>query len=220
MPNVRHLDPAMIAKSEPRRMRFQFRLSTLLVAVGAFAILLAAWLDWRAAGGPDAYLAGAAGGALAAIVFAALRPSVGYYRLRPFEASGEFYARLGVRFFRRFVPLGDYFSRLARRRIPDFRVVRSPADVARAERFGRFSERVHVSALVFLLPPTCWGLVCGQYGFAVQLILFNGLFNLYPALLQRFTRARLDALARRQDRLQNHRAGGRPNQLLQQTGGA
>ena len=188
-------------------MRFQFRLSTLFVAVGAIAILLAAWLDWMAEGGPGAYLAGAAGAALAAVVFAALRPSVGYYRLRPFEASGEFYARLGVRFFRRFVPLGDYFSRLARRRIPDFRVVRSPADVARAERFGRFSERVHVSALVFLLPPTCWGLVCGQYGFAAQLILFNGLINLYPVLLQRYTRMRLETLAHRRDRLQN-RCGG------------
>jgi Glycosyl-4,4'-diaponeurosporenoate acyltransferase len=184
-------------------MRFQFRLSTLLVVVGAIVIWLAAWLYWMAERGPGAYLAGAAAGALAAIVFAALRPSAGYYRLRPFEASGEFYARLGVRFFRRFVPGGDYFNRLLRRTVPDFRAVRSLADVAKAERFGRFNERVHVSALVFLLPPTCWGLVCGQYGFAAELILFNGLFNLYPAMLQRYTRARLEALAWRRDRLQS-----------------
>ena len=183
-------------------MRFQFRLSTLFVAVGAIAILLAAWLDWMAEGGPGAYLAGAAGAALAAVVFAALRPSAGYYRLRPFEASGEFYARLGVRFFRRFVPQGDYFNRLTCRTVPDFRAVRSPADVPRAERQGRLNERIHVTFLVFLLPPTCWGLASGQYGFAGQLILFNGVFNLYPALLQRYTRARLEALGRQRDRLQ------------------
>jgi hypothetical protein len=198
----------MIAKSEPGQLRFRFRLSTLLVAAGAFAIFLAAWLDWMAEQGPGAYLAGAAGAAMGAVIFAALRPSVGYYRLRPFEASGEFYARLGVRFFRRFVPLGDYFNRFTRRRIPGFRLVRSPADVAKAERFGRLSERIHVTFLVFLLPPTCWGLVCGQYRFAAELILFNGLFNLYPALLQRYTRARFDALTRRRDRLQNRCAGG------------
>jgi hypothetical protein len=209
----------MVLKSEPERMRLQFRLSILLVAAGVIAIFLAAWLHWMADRGRGAYLAGAAAFALAAVVFAALRPSAGYYRLRPFEASGEFYARLGVRFFRRFVPLGDYFNRFTRRRIPDFRLVRSPADVARAERFGRFSERVHVTFLVFLLPPTCWGLVCGQYEFAAELMLFNWAFNLYPALLQRYTRARFDALTRRRDRLQNDRRAGRPNQLLPQTGG-
>ena len=191
-------------------MPFQFQLSTLLVAVGAIAILLAACLDWMAEGGPGAYLAGAAGVALAAVVFAALRPSAGYYRLRPFEISGEFYARLGVRFFRRFVIQGVYFNRVARRfnrTAPDYRSVRSPAGVQRAERLGRLNERVHVTILVLLLPPTCWGLVCGQYGFAAQLILFNGLFNLYPVLLQRYTRMRLETLAHRRDRLQN-RCGG------------
>ena len=164
--------------------------------------------------GPGAYLAAAAGAALAVVVFAALRPSSGYYRLRPFEASGKFYARLGVRFFRRFVPLGDYFNRLTRRRNPDFRVVRSPADLAKAERSGRLFERIHVTFLVSLLPLTCWGLVCGQYGFAAELIVFNVLINLYPAMLQRYTRARLEALARRRDRLQNHCGRGWPNQPL------
>jgi hypothetical protein len=200
---VRHLDLAMTAESEPKRMRFQSRLTTLLVAVGAIAILLLSWLDWMAENGPGAYVAGAAGAVLAAVVCVALRPSSGYYRLRPFEASGKLYTWLGVRFFRRFVPMGDYFNRLIRRRVPDFRVVRSWADAEKAERFGRFFERVHVTALLFLLPPTCWGLVYGQYGFAVQLIGFNVLINLYPALLQRYTRARLGLLAQRQDRLQN-----------------
>jgi hypothetical protein len=198
------------SNADPKRRRFQFVLTTALVVVGAFAILLAAWLDWMAKmakGGPGAYLAGAAGGAIAAAVFAALRPSAGYYRPRPFEASREFYGRIGVRFFRRFVPLGDYANRLTRRAVPDYRVVRSPADVAKAEQFGRFSERVHTTFLVFLLPPTFWGLVVGQYGFAAQLILFNGLFNLYPVLLQRYTRARLETLANRRDRLQS-RCGG------------
>jgi hypothetical protein len=189
-------------------MQFQFRLSRLLVAVGAIATLLAAWLHWMSEGGPGAYLAGAGGAALAAAVFAALRPSVGYYRLRRFETSGKFYARLGVRFFRRFVVLGDYFNRLTRRSIPDFRVVRSWADVPKVERQGKLNERVHVTFLVFLLPPTCWGLACGQYRSAAQLMLFNGLFNLYPALLQRYTRSRLEALARRQDRLRNQCGGG------------
>jgi hypothetical protein len=189
-------------------MRFQFRLSILLGVVGAIAILLASWLDPMAERGPGEYLADAAAFVLAAVAFAALTPSAGYYRLRPFEESGEFYARLGVRFFRRFVPLGDYYNRLIRRTVPDYRSVRSPGDVARAERFGRFAERIHATFLVFLLTPSCWGLVCGQYGFAAEQTLFNVLFNLYPIMLQRYTRARLEALARRRDRLRNHCGGG------------
>ena len=199
---------AMIAQSEPRRMPFQLRLWILFVALGLVAIFVVAWLDWAAREGPSAYVAAAAGAALAAVVSVALRPASGYYRLRRFEASGVLYARLGVRFFRRFVPLGDHLNRLARRTIPDFRAVRSPADVPRAERQGRLNERIHVTFLVFLLPPTCWGLASGQYGFAGQLILFNGVFNLYPALLQRYTRARLTTLAQRRDRLHNRRGGG------------
>jgi hypothetical protein len=113
------------------------------------------------------------------------------------------YARLGVRFFRRFVPLGDYFNRLTRRRNPDFRVVRSAGDLAKAEQSGRLFERIHVTFLVSQLPLTCWGLVSGQYGFAAELIVGNLLINLYPAMLQRYTRATLEVLARRRDRLQN-----------------
>jgi hypothetical protein len=198
---VRPLDPAMIAQSEPRRMPFQIRVSTLLAAVGAIAIWLAVWFDWMVEEGPGAYLAGAAGTALAAVAFAVLRPSAGYYRLRPFEVSGKFYARLGVRFFRRFVPLGDYSNRLTRRRNPGFRVVRSAGDLARAERSGRLLERIHVTFLVSQLPLACWGVVCGQYGFAAELSLLNVLLNLYPIMLQRYTRARLEALTRRRDRL-------------------
>jgi hypothetical protein len=104
--------------------------------------------------------------------------------------------RLGVRFFRRFVILGDYFNRIARRRIPDYRVVRSVANVPKAERQGRLNERIQMTVLVFLLAPTCWWQVCGQYGFAAQMVVINFLVNLYPAMLQRYTRARLDALTR------------------------
>jgi hypothetical protein len=187
--------------------------SQLTQAIVTFpTILLGALLPWvvwgLAEAGPGAHLAGVAGGVLAAVVFAALRPSAGYYRLRPFEASGEFYSRLGVRFFRRLVVQLDYFNRVARRRVPDHRSVRSSADLPRAERLGRLNERVHVTLLVLLLPPICWALVCGQYELAAWLMLLNGLFNLYPALLQRYTRARLDALAGRRDRLQNHCRGG------------
>jgi hypothetical protein len=173
-------------------------LPALAIVTAILCVALLPWASWMA--GPGARWACASGCVLAAVVFAALRPSAGFYRLRQFEASGEFYGRLGVRFFRRFVILGDYFNRVTRWRLPDYRLVRSAADVQRAERLGRLNERVHVTILVLLLPPTCWALVSREYGSAAGLILFNGLFNLYPALLQRYTRARLDRLARRRDR--------------------
>lgn len=164
--------------------------------------------------GPPWPAAVAAGLVAAAVAYLALGPERGYYRLRPFEVSGAVYRRLGVRLFRRFVVSGDYFNRWAARCDPQHRGARSLAEVRRAERCGRASERAHVAGAAFLLPPTACAVLGGQPGLAAGLVLVNVLTNVYPVLLLRYTRGRLRAiLARRPLARPAQPEAGRPAEL-------
>ena len=46
-----------------------------------------------------------------------------YYRPRPFEQSGRIYESLGVRWFKRWTPDGDYVILHIRRSLPDYQVI-------------------------------------------------------------------------------------------------
>jgi hypothetical protein len=116
-----------------------------------------------------------------------------YYRVQSFERSGRVYEALGVRLFRRLVPDGDYANRWRRRTSPGFRIL---ANRAAARAFlGRTeeSERGHLVLLLLGLPSIALAWQVGWYGWAIYLGVGNVLVNLYPVLLQRYTRARLQA---------------------------
>ena len=51
---------------------------------------------------------------IAGCVFVQLLPER-YYRIKSCESSGRIYERLGIRFFKRFTPNGDYINRVIRR---------------------------------------------------------------------------------------------------------
>jgi hypothetical protein len=116
-----------------------------------------------------------------------------YYRVQPFERNGRVYERLGVRHFRWFVPDGDAANRWRRRREPGFRIIRNH-HYARA--FGRrteLSEKSHLVMLVLGGLSASYAWAIGWRGWAIYLAAGNVLVNLYPILLQRYTRARLSA---------------------------
>ena len=60
---------------------------------------------------------------------------------------------------------------------------------------GRIAERAHLSSLIAALPLATLAAVLGRPGFAMVLVVPNLIFHGYPVLLQRYTRARLRALA-------------------------
>jgi hypothetical protein len=164
----------------------------LLTGPTVLSFAVVPWVLWLAAElGGSWQWAVVAGCLAAAAAYDALGTAVRYFQLRPFEASGRIYERLGVRLFRRFVVGGDYFNWAARCYDPQFRGVRSLTAVRQAERLGRLSERIHVSGLVFLVPPTCCALLVGRLDLVLALGLISMLTNLYPIMLQRYTRPRL-----------------------------
>jgi hypothetical protein len=121
----------------------------------------------------------------------------GYFRVRRFERTGRIYHSLGVRLFRRFAPDGDLANRWERRANPGFRVIQGRRS---AEAFvGRTvqSERGHLVLLMLGVVSALYAWNIGWHGWAVYLTMGNVLVNLYPILLQRYTRSRLQGVLRR-----------------------
>jgi hypothetical protein len=122
-----------------------------------------------------------------------------YYRIRPFEQSGRFYEALGVHGFRWFVPDGDLANRWRRHRQPGFRIIANrrlaAAFVARTE----LSEKSHFVLFLMGAVSTVFAWQIGWRGWAVYLGVGNVLVNVYPILLQRYTRARLRRVFSRRD---------------------
>ena len=120
-----------------------------------------------------------------------------YYRIRHFESSGRVYERIGIRFFKRFVPNGDYINQVIRRSQPGYRVVHDRDSIVNHEAATRWAERCHIVSLFLVVPCTAYALMLGWNKFALWLVLPNIPLHLYPILLQRYTRARIQNVLRR-----------------------
>jgi hypothetical protein len=114
-----------------------------------------------------------------------------YYRIKPLELSGRLYERLGIRFFKRFVPNGDYINRIIRRTEPGYRVISDKGSIIELESRTRLAETCHLAGLFLPLPSAVYALMLGWDLFALWMILPFIPFHLYPVLLQRYTRARI-----------------------------
>jgi hypothetical protein len=143
---------------------------------------------------PEVTMAFLAAG-LFAFVAAALPE--GYYRPRGFEASGLLYERIGVRLFRHFVMNGDDMNTEIRRIYPTYRVIVGQREMRRLEEQTRVNERSHVFAFWAGLPAFVYAVLLGWTGFAIFLGVATALANVYPILLQRYTRARILGIRRR-----------------------
>ena len=117
-----------------------------------------------------------------------------YYRIRPFERDGRLYEALGVRWFRRFVPDGDLANRWRRRHHSSFRVIPNRQAAERFVRRTELSEKSHLVLLLMGILSTAFAWEIGWRGWAWYLGTGNLAVNLYPVLLQRYTRARLHAV--------------------------
>lgn len=176
-----------------------------------FAVLCAGWIVpllkfWAAVWGvfrPSDY----AGGEVAprlwlflAACIVCLAPwwlPASYYRVHRFEKTGRLYELLGVRIFRKLVPNGDWVNRWRRRRDPGFRVLSDRRSAAEFLARTVMSEKSHLVLLLVGAGTSLFAWHIGWKGWAVYLGAANVLVNLYPVLLQRYTRARIIRLLAR-----------------------
>jgi hypothetical protein len=123
-----------------------------------------------------------------------------YYQANRFERTGRFYEAMGVRIFRRFVPDGDHANRWKRRHAPEYRVIRNRSFAAAFVRRTELSERGHLVLLAVGLLSVTYALAIGWWGWALYIGVGNVIVNLYPVLLQRYTRNRIQLILNREPR--------------------
>lgn len=114
-----------------------------------------------------------------------------YYRVRDFERDGRLYQRLGVRQFRSLVTDGDLINRHRRKSDPAFRLVKDRGSAQAFIARTVIAERGHMVWLIAGALSALWAVRVGLVGWATFITAGNLLVNLWPMLLQRYTRARI-----------------------------
>jgi hypothetical protein len=119
----------------------------------------------------------------------------GYHRIRKFERDGRIYEQLGVR----------YFSRLVRRGpltvlSPTLRFSGQVDALPRLEFETCKAEAGHMLAFLLVTLAAGYAALRGRWEAAGWLMLFNLPLNLYPVLLQRYNRARIEKIRGRMGR--------------------
>ena len=114
-----------------------------------------------------------------------------YYNLQPFEQDGRLYRRLGMRQFRYIVGEGEGIQKLARRIDPQWQSTLSKLSYDERIKWTQTAEWIHISMIFLSLPLIALAYRRGFTTFATLYLLSNIPFNIYPILLQRYTRAKL-----------------------------
>jgi len=117
-----------------------------------------------------------------------------FHEPREWESKGQFYRRVGVERFRSIVANGDLVNRFVRARHRNYHVY--GPELEKLVPKSIWNEKRHIAYL-------CWGFVAayyawsiGWFAWAVWLAGSNIGANLYPTMLQRYSRARVLRLAR------------------------
>lgn len=114
-----------------------------------------------------------------------------WYRYGQLSTAPTAYHRLGVQVVGRFVQHGALLNGLLRHWYPGYRHLPGRAALAQLVRTTYQQERFHWVMLVLFLLVSGYAAAHAQLGWALALLLVNGLYNLYPIWLQQYLRVRL-----------------------------
>lgn len=126
-----------------------------------------------------------------ALALAGLFAPAAFFRPRRFEVAGRLYRALGVKAFRRIVTNGDWINRAVRRRHAGYIVHDRSVLFARSWMESIKAERAHLFYFLLALGALLYALRIGWHGWAVWHGATNLVLNLWPILLQRYTRGRI-----------------------------
>lgn len=122
----------------------------------------------------------------------------GWFRIETSDRAMRTYEWLGVKRVRFFITDGDLVNRLVRHRFPGYRVDCGDDPLQSRLETGMVGERAHLGFLIFGFASAICAAVGGWVGWAVGLTLGNLLVNLYPIMLQRYTRVRVERILAKQ----------------------
>lgn len=110
------------------------------------------------------------------------------YTLRPWEADGHLYERLGVRLWKTALRRGPLAAFNPNLHLP---AEHTAANLADLEQHMLTAEASHALLLVAMLPVVVHAAFRGWWAAAAWTLLFDVLVNGYPVMLQRYNRALL-----------------------------
>jgi hypothetical protein len=113
------------------------------------------------------------------------------YDLQNFEHDGRFYRRLGVRRICFFAGMGEGIQKLARVIDPQWKNPLGKLSPLERINWTRGAEGIHWGFLIGSAPLIALTFYLGHTTFGIVFCLINVLFNIYPIMLQRYTRAKL-----------------------------
>ena len=114
-----------------------------------------------------------------------------YYLPRGFEARRRFYEAIGVKWFRMAITNGDLVNRFVRRRHQNYVVNPGGRPLRGALRSSFEGEKPHLFFMVMGAGATIYAFLVGWTGWMLWFTVTNLVVNLYPILLQRYTRGRI-----------------------------
>jgi Glycosyl-4,4'-diaponeurosporenoate acyltransferase len=120
-----------------------------------------------------------------------------YYVTRPFERTGQCYERLGIRRVRKFLRRGPLSILSPTLRLPKERTVSALRNV---ENQMRKAETAHMLTFSIMLLLAGYATVNGCLDAVLWLLFFDILINVYPIMLQRYNRTKVQELIRKLER--------------------
>jgi Glycosyl-4,4'-diaponeurosporenoate acyltransferase len=185
---ILHMDGA--ARQLTQRAMADRANAAMWVIIGAtwFAPMLAFWYQAWDVQKPFATLSYLL---MSGLSFVAVRWPASWFQPRAFEFSERFYEAVGVRRFRAHMVHGDMMNSRIRRTVPGHRCL---AGLESMRAFGINTCAYERGNLLMLLPAlsaTAYAFLSGSLKFALYFVIVNVGLNVYPNLLQRYTRARI-----------------------------
>ena len=116
--------------------------------------------------------------------------SSAYFDSRPFERDGSLYRWFGVRYYASVLRRIGW-ENIRRQERP---ITRDMESIIQFEHWNRGAEAVHTLAAIVVAGITVWVGFIRSPGDTKWLVLSNVLFNVYPVMLQRYNRARVERI--------------------------
>jgi len=119
-----------------------------------------------------------------------------YYNAKSFERTGKCYERVGIRVVKKFLRRGPLRIFSPTLRFPKKKTV---AALWHLENEMRKAETAHVLTFIFILLIVGHAAISGWLNVVIWMLLFNVLINIYPIMLQRYNRNKLQEFIQKQD---------------------
>jgi len=105
--------------------------------------------------------------------------------------------KTGIEFALKYAQYGAIINNIIRKKFPNYKVVYDTRTLRSQFNKTYGFERFHFMALLFFLFTTAFAVIKGYYVWSVVFFITNIIYNIYPILLQHYSRLRIAVLLNR-----------------------